>query len=198
MLKAKDGNWYIGRMTNKSECDWFGNERVAEEAKESAKQYLECAKDEDLLQLFENISAAQLNGMGSWDRGFENTKQLTYRDLVAFFIHLQSKEEKKQLYDAEREMYRIPISGVDDMACRYLVPDSRTENEAKRTYNIFLQDHISWKKEEVYDEELGEHVYLVEKNFVKTLQSYPAENMELTKKEVLSDGTVRLETVLRL
>ncbi len=193
MLLAKDGNWYIGRITNKAESDWFGNEKITEESREWAIRFLEKAEDEELLQLFEIISAAQLNGSGNWKRGFENTVQLSYRDLVAFYIKLQSKEKKKQLYDAERDMYRIPILGVDDVACRYLVPDSRSVEEAKRTYNILLQGHKSWGKKEVYDEELGEHVYLVEKPLVQTIQSYSSKNMELIKKEVLSDGTISLE-----
>lgn len=195
LVKAKNENWYVGGIDNKAICDWFGNEEVTEEASVWAKQYLEETENDALLDLFENISATQLNGDRSWSRGFENTMQISLKGIACFYIHLQTEEELQRLYDSKSKMYRIPIEGIEGTAYQYLIPNSNTEEEAIGSFNIFQQNYDSWEFEDNYDSELDDHVFLAEKEFVDEVKFYPSENMSLKKKEVLPDGTIYLEAV---
>lgn len=116
LVKAGDENWYVGNITNEARSDWFGNEEITEKAREQAVLYLEEIRDDVLLRLFETISATQLNGNGSWNRGFENPVQISLKGIACLYIHSLTEEDLERLYDTNTGMYRIPIEGVKDMA----------------------------------------------------------------------------------
>ena len=186
--QASNGLWYISMFTARRPEDWNGNTSLTEKNKEFGEALIQNIKDEEIYQMFTDISATQLNGNSDGKGFFSPVEWEEWACYLDFLFGSYDKAKLAASYDETRDCYLFTSEEVGRYIWDYLGEDEY-ENSAlgpNGYYDNYFVSRYEIKKD-------GQILLAFPKERVLDIKTYHPDCMRVTRKEVLENGRTMFE-----